>query len=83
MVLVGYDREQHHSFREFDDSEELRYLTLLLPLNSIVKVLCKKCLPYKSAPIFMAKQLNDSAHLKASIHSVKSMPRRLLQLKTI
>ncbi len=32
MVLVGYDQEQHHSFRDFDDSEELRYLTLLVPL---------------------------------------------------
>ncbi len=33
LVLVGYDQEQHHSFRDFDDCEELRYLTLLVPLN--------------------------------------------------
>ncbi len=33
MVLVGYDQEQHHSFRDFDDCEELRYLTLLVPLT--------------------------------------------------
>ncbi len=33
MVLVGYDQEQHHSFRDFDACEELRYLTLLVPLN--------------------------------------------------
>ncbi len=33
MVLVGYDQEQHHSFRDFDDCEELRYLTLLVPLS--------------------------------------------------
>ncbi len=32
MVLVGYDKEQLHSFRDFDDCEELRYLTLLVPL---------------------------------------------------
>ncbi len=32
LVLVGYDQEQHHSFRDFDDCEELRYLTLLVPL---------------------------------------------------
>ncbi len=34
MVLVGYDQEQHHSFRDFDDCEELWYLTLLVPLSS-------------------------------------------------
>ncbi len=33
MVLVGYDQEQHHSFRDFDDCEELRYLTLLVALT--------------------------------------------------
>ncbi len=33
MVLVGYDQEQHNSFRDFDDCEELRYLTLLVPLS--------------------------------------------------
>ncbi len=33
MVLVGYDQEQHHSFRDFDDCEELRYVTLLVPLR--------------------------------------------------
>ncbi len=33
MVLVGYDQEQHHYFRNFDDCEELRYLTLLVPLT--------------------------------------------------
>ncbi len=33
MVLVGYDQEQHHPFRDFDDCEELRYLTLLVPLS--------------------------------------------------
>ncbi len=33
MVLVGYDQEQHHSFRDFEDCEELRYLTLLVPLR--------------------------------------------------
>ncbi len=33
MVLVGYDQEQHHSFGDFDDCEELRYLTLLVPLS--------------------------------------------------
>ncbi len=32
MVLVGYNQEQHHSFRDFNDCEELRYLTLLVPL---------------------------------------------------
>ncbi len=35
MVLVGYDRGQHHSFRDFDDCEELRYLTLLVPLKGL------------------------------------------------
>ncbi len=34
MVLVGYDQEQHDSFRDFHDCEELRYLTLLVPLKS-------------------------------------------------
>ncbi len=33
MVLVGYDQEQHLSFRDLDDCEELRYLTLLVPLR--------------------------------------------------
>ncbi len=36
MVLVGYNQEQHHSFRDFDDCEELRYLTLLVPLSHMV-----------------------------------------------
>ncbi len=34
MVLVSYDQEQHHSFRDFDDCEESRYLTLLVPLST-------------------------------------------------
>ena len=37
MVLVGYDQEQRHSFRDFDDCEELRDLTLLVPLKFIKK----------------------------------------------
>ncbi len=42
MVLVGYDQEHHHSFRDFDDCEELRYLTLLVPLRLFVTVIHHK-----------------------------------------
>ncbi len=42
MVLVGYDQEQHHSFRDFDNCEELRYLTLLVPLMVDYAQFCMK-----------------------------------------
>ncbi len=41
MVLVGYDQEQHHYFRDFDDCEELQYLTLLVPLRFLNVVVCQ------------------------------------------
>ncbi len=49
MVSVGYSQEQHHSFRDFDDCEELRYLTLLVPLKSIAKYQVLAELGYRKA----------------------------------
>ncbi len=33
MVLVGYNQDWQHSFRDFGDCGELQYLTMLVPLR--------------------------------------------------
>ncbi len=53
MVLVGYDQEQHHSFRDFDDCEELRYLTLLVPLKEC------KCIHRQTLPMLQTWTAKD------------------------
>ncbi len=60
MVLVGHDQEQHHSFRDLDDCEELRYLTLLVPLIHVIGLFCSTDQPTiysdDSLPIYLFYQ---------------------------